>query len=138
METRVGFPVIFSWLRWPIKPKFSQVCYFILSCDTQSVGLGQYCLTKVSNGFKSCWSYFSHNENWCLILLESSVLYKDVHQYSGYKAMQCGLVCFDHEVIPPWLMNIIACITDIHHSMGFTIHYPHIKCMGCAVSHCQG
>ena len=25
----VGFPVIFSWLRWPIEPKFSQVCYFL-------------------------------------------------------------------------------------------------------------
>ena len=28
-ETRVGFPVIFSQLQWPIEPKFSQVCYFI-------------------------------------------------------------------------------------------------------------
>ena len=28
-ETRVGFPVIFSRLRWPIEPKFSQVCYFL-------------------------------------------------------------------------------------------------------------
>ena len=28
-ETKVGFPVIFSRLRWPIEPKFSQVCYFI-------------------------------------------------------------------------------------------------------------
>ena len=28
-ETRVGFPVIFSWLQWPIEPKFLQVCYFI-------------------------------------------------------------------------------------------------------------
>ena len=27
--TRVGFPVIFSRLRWPIEPKCSQVCYFI-------------------------------------------------------------------------------------------------------------
>ena len=25
----MGFPVIFSRLRWPIEPKFSQVCYFI-------------------------------------------------------------------------------------------------------------
>ena len=25
----VGFPVIFSRLRWPIEPKFSQVCYFL-------------------------------------------------------------------------------------------------------------
>ena len=24
----VGFPVIFSRLRWPFEPKFSQVCYF--------------------------------------------------------------------------------------------------------------
>ena len=28
-DSRVGFPVIFSRLRWPIEPKFSQVCYFI-------------------------------------------------------------------------------------------------------------
>ena len=28
-ETRVGFPVIFSWLRWSIEPKLSQVWYFI-------------------------------------------------------------------------------------------------------------
>ena len=28
-ETRVGFPVIFSQLRWPIEPKFPQVFYFI-------------------------------------------------------------------------------------------------------------
>ena len=28
-ETRVGFPVIFSRLRWLIEPKFSQVSYFI-------------------------------------------------------------------------------------------------------------
>ena len=28
-DTRVGFPVIFSRLRWPIEPKSSQVCYFI-------------------------------------------------------------------------------------------------------------
>ena len=35
-KTRVGFPVIFSRLRWPIEPKFSQVCYFIyISCDTK-------------------------------------------------------------------------------------------------------
>ena len=27
-ETRVSFPIIFSRLRWPIEPKFSQVCYF--------------------------------------------------------------------------------------------------------------
>ena len=27
-ETRLGFPVIFSRLWWPIEPKFSQVCYF--------------------------------------------------------------------------------------------------------------
>ena len=36
-EIRVGFPVIFSQLRWPIEPKFSQVCYFILSCDIHEV-----------------------------------------------------------------------------------------------------
>ena len=28
-ETRVWFHIIFSRLRWPMKPKFSQVCYFI-------------------------------------------------------------------------------------------------------------
>ena len=29
-ETWVGFLVIFSRLRWPIEPKFSQACYFII------------------------------------------------------------------------------------------------------------
>ena len=28
-KTKVGFPVIFSRFRWPIEPRFSQVCYFI-------------------------------------------------------------------------------------------------------------
>ena len=28
-ELRVGFPVIFCRLRWPVEPKFVQVCYFI-------------------------------------------------------------------------------------------------------------
>jgi hypothetical protein len=28
-DTRVGFPIIFSQLRWPVEPKFSQVCYLI-------------------------------------------------------------------------------------------------------------
>ena len=28
-DTRVGFLVIFSRLRWPIEPRFSQVCYLI-------------------------------------------------------------------------------------------------------------
>ena len=28
-DTGVGFPVIFSRLRWPIESKYSQVCYFI-------------------------------------------------------------------------------------------------------------
>ena len=28
-DTRVGFPVVFSRLRWPIEPNFSQVCYLI-------------------------------------------------------------------------------------------------------------
>ena len=48
-----GFPVIFSRLRWPIEP--NSVHRFVIlyvSCDTRSVGLGQYCLPKVSNGFK--------------------------------------------------------------------------------------
>ena len=51
VETRVGFPVIFSRLRWPIDPKFSQVCVLYISCGTRSVGLGQYCLPNMYNGF---------------------------------------------------------------------------------------
>ena len=53
-ETRVGFPVIFSRLRRPIEPKFFYrfvILHVYISCDTRSVGLGQYCLPKVSNGF---------------------------------------------------------------------------------------
>ena len=30
-ETKVGFPVIFSRLWWPIEPKFSQICYFYIN-----------------------------------------------------------------------------------------------------------
>ena len=48
-ETRVGFPIIFSQLRWPIEPKFSRVCYFIYKLWYTKCG--QYCLPKVSNGF---------------------------------------------------------------------------------------
>ena len=33
------FALVFTRLQWPIEPKFSLICYFIISCDTQSVGL---------------------------------------------------------------------------------------------------
>ena len=59
-ETRMGFPVIFSRLRWPIEPKFSQVCYyFYIQIAIHEVwAFGQYCLPKVSNGFKRvCFHY---------------------------------------------------------------------------------
>ena len=58
-ETRVGFLVTFSRLRWPIEPQFSQVFFLYRSCDTQSLGLGQYCLPKGSNGFKRKKNYKS-------------------------------------------------------------------------------
>ena len=45
-ETRVGFLVIFSRFRWPIEPKFSQVCLY-RSCDTRSVGLWTILSTDV-------------------------------------------------------------------------------------------
>ena len=32
--------------------KFHMVVILYINCDTQSVGLGQYCSPKVSNGFK--------------------------------------------------------------------------------------
>ena len=53
-ETRVGFPVIFSRLWRPIEPKFSQVFYFIYKLwQIHKVwAFEQYCLPKVSNGFK--------------------------------------------------------------------------------------
>ena len=52
-ETRVGFPVIFSRLRWPIDPKFSQFFLnFIYKLWYTKCGLGKYCLLKVFNGFK--------------------------------------------------------------------------------------
>ena len=48
-ETRVGFSVIFSRLRWPIEPKFSQVCYFIYKLWYTKCGPLD---NTVSNGFK--------------------------------------------------------------------------------------
>ena len=53
-ETWVGFPVIFfpgSDDRLSLNFHRFLILY-IISCDTRSVGLGQYCLRKVSNGFK--------------------------------------------------------------------------------------
>ena len=60
-ETRVGFPVIFSRLWWPIEPKFSQVCYFIYKlwytkCGTLNNSVYRKCpmaFTKCQ-GFPSC------------------------------------------------------------------------------------
>ena len=45
-ETRVGFPVIFSRLGWPIEPKFSQVCNLYISCDTRRVGVWTILFTE--------------------------------------------------------------------------------------------
>ena len=35
---------------------FTGLLFYIISCDTQSVGFGQYCLPKVSNGFKQLYA----------------------------------------------------------------------------------
>ena len=51
-ETRVGFPVIFSDSDDRLSLNLHRFVILYISCDTQSVGLGQYCLPKVSNGFK--------------------------------------------------------------------------------------
>ena len=51
-ETRVGFPVIFSRLRWRLSPNFHRFVILYISCGTRSVGLRKYCFPKVSNGFK--------------------------------------------------------------------------------------
>ena len=46
-ETRVGFPVIFSRLRWPIDSiKFHRFVILYISYDTQSVGLWTILITK--------------------------------------------------------------------------------------------
>ena len=50
-ETRVGFPVILSRLRWLIEPKFSQVCYFIYKLH-EVLAFGQYCYPMLCNCFK--------------------------------------------------------------------------------------
>ena len=52
-ETRVGFYPLFS----PdsddrLSLNFHRFVILYISCDTRSVGLGQYFLPKVSNGFK--------------------------------------------------------------------------------------
>ena len=66
-ETRVGFPVIFSWLRWPIEPKLSQVWYF-MSCDTQSVesvGLWTILFTESVKWLKSGrWFELHSTKQW--------------------------------------------------------------------------
>ena len=54
-ETRVGFPVIFSRIRWPNEPKFSQDWYFILSCDTRSVGIWTILFTCCAIALTKIW-----------------------------------------------------------------------------------
>ena len=52
-ETRVGFPVLFSsYSDDRLNLNFHRFVIIYRSCNTRSVGLGQYCLPKGSNGFK--------------------------------------------------------------------------------------
>ena len=66
-ETRVGFPVIFSRLRWPIEPKFSQVCYFIYKlwytkCGPLENTVYRCCVIALTNLLVelSAWSHFPY------------------------------------------------------------------------------
>ena len=49
---------------------FHRFVILYISCDTRSVGLGQYCLPKVYNGFKVCLlpGYHPGNHAWVLEL----------------------------------------------------------------------
>ena len=65
-ETRVGFPVIFSRPRWPIEPKFSQVCYFIYKlwhtkCGPLDITVHRKCPMALTT-LKSCQNV------WCVML----------------------------------------------------------------------
>ena len=53
-ETRVGFPVISPDSDDRLSLNFHRFVILYISCDTRRVGLGKYCLPKVSNGFERC------------------------------------------------------------------------------------
>ena len=62
------FPVIFSWLRWPIEPKFSQVCYFLYKlCYTKCGPLDNTVYRKCKMALitatdVSCWQWLEQVE----------------------------------------------------------------------------
>ena len=71
-ETEVGFPVIFSRLRWPIEPKFSQVCYFIhklwyTKCGLLDNTLYRKCPMALIEFFR-LWC-FEHNKFVSMVLI---------------------------------------------------------------------
>ena len=109
--------------RKKIEPKFSQVCYFNRSCHTRSVGLGHYCLPKVSNGFKakmysqvSDQSYESDKKTACALTkcypftwpeaTKRSRLRLRLWLLTAWKTLSgqshCPIHCAEHDTITHW------------------------------------
>ena len=57
-ETRVGFHVMFSRLRWPIEPKFSEVYYFICKAKQNNICVSYYTGQKIRVGRDENTFYF--------------------------------------------------------------------------------
>ena len=79
-ETRVVSPIIISRLRWPIEPKFSQVCYFIYKlwytkCEPLDNTVYRKCpmALKKTKGFKGYESLTS--QNCCFIEKQAIIVY---------------------------------------------------------------
>ena len=58
--TRVGFPLFSPDSDDRLSLNFHRFVVLYISCDTRSVGLGQYCLPKVYNGFKLASEYYEY------------------------------------------------------------------------------
>ena len=61
---------------------FHRIVILYISCDTRSVGLGQYCLPKVYNGFKATGSWSR-----CLV----NFISKENHRKAKDKATQTNV-----------------------------------------------
>ena len=80
-ETMLGFPDIFSQLRWPIEPKFLQVVVLYTSCDTLSVGLW----TILFNQFNSIQLFIVTHINTYTVKFTSACESKNIKKYKNYK-----------------------------------------------------
>ena len=65
---------------------------FVILCDTRSVGLGQYCLPKVSNGFNWLSTLLIHlprRENLTFLLSVFVLIKQNMHTWSSIKTWIC-------------------------------------------------